>query len=79
MPLDLGTAPPTTVGGTCLIGAWLRDNPTDAPTLRGYLTDDAWTAQALADALKTQGHTIGAQVITRHRGQRCKCIERGLA
>ena len=78
MALDLSTAPPRVVGGTCTVGAWLRDNPADAPALRAALDNPAWSARALSLRLRDQGIILGEQTLNRHRAGGCKCADRGL-
>jgi hypothetical protein len=76
--LDLGTPRTSAPGGTCTVGAYLRDHPDDADDLRAYLADFAWTGAALSDALAAHDVKIPAGAINRHRRRRCACAERGL-
>ncbi len=39
----------------------------------GTRDEPGWTAPAIYDAVRAEGHEIGLQSINRHRGEKCRC------
>jgi hypothetical protein len=66
--------PPPIHGIPCSIGTLLATLEGDElEAFRQMLASTAWNASMIYDAVRDEGHTIGRQSISRHRGGKCRC------
>lgn len=67
--------PPPLQGMPCSIGTLLDTLEGDElEAFRVMLGSPSWTAAMVYDAVRDEGHAIGRQSISRHRGKRCRCF-----
>ena len=66
------SAPTTVKGPPCGVCALLTElQPEEASALRELLADRKWRYSDLAEALRGEGHPIGAHVLSRHAAGKC--------
>lgn len=66
------SAPTTVKGPPCSVCQLLHDlPPEEAHALRELLSDKLWRFADLAEALRGEGHQVGAHTLARHVGGKC--------
>lgn len=68
-----GLTPPVKEQLCPMIAKLAEKSPADVAILQGYIDDELWTLDALADAVTKAGYKVSITQLHKHRKKKCSC------